>query len=221
MRTRARSLALLVLVLVAKAVVAFPSPQSDQSPLERPPLRIAFFGDSLTAGYGVAEEEAFPYLLERALGERGHEVAILNAGVSGDTTAGGLRRIAWVLRQRPDILVVGLGGNDGLRGLPIEMTEANLGQIVAEAEEAGSRVLLLGMLMPPNYGPAYTEGFAAIFPRLAERLGVPLVPFLLDGVGGRPELNQDDGIHPTAAGHRILASTVYRYLEALVLDLEK
>lgn len=211
--------AAILLLALASVRVVFASPQVVEPAEEPSPVRLVFLGDSLTAGYGVGELEAFPHLLERALSERGHEVQVVNAGVSGDTTAGGLSRLAWSLRQEPDILVVELGGNDGLRGLPLEMTENNLRQIVSAAEEAGSRILLLGMLMPPNYGPDYTQGFAAIFPRLSEEFGVALVPFLLEGVGGQPELNQPDGIHPTAAGHLILANNVYPYLERMILDL--
>lgn len=177
---------------------------------------ILIIGDSLTAGYGVGEEEAFPALLGRRLTAAGYDVEVVNAGVSGDTTAGGLHRLDWLLRQEPDILVVGLGGNDGLRGLPLGVTEMNLRDIVRRGRDAGADILLLGMLMPPNYGPEYTDGFAAVYPRVASEEGVELVPFLLAGVGGRPELNQPDGIHPTAAGHEIVADNVFEKLRALV-----
>ena len=177
---------------------------------------VVFLGDSLTAGHGVAEDQAFPALLGASLAAAGHRVRVLNAGVSGDTTAGGSRRLEWLLSQEPAVVVVGLGANDGLRGLPLEQTEINLRAIVTRALDSGARVLLLGMLVPPNYGPEYAPAFAALFPRIAEDLEVPLVPFLLEGVGGRPDLNQGDGIHPTAEGHRIMARTLHPWLEAIV-----
>lgn len=179
-------------------------------------VRIVFLGDSLTAGHGLGEDEAFPALVGQRLEREGLAVRVVNAGVSGDTTAGGLRRLDWLLHQRPDVVVVGLGGNDGLRGLAPEDTEKNLRLIVERAQDSGARVLLLGMLLPPNYGPRYTSDFAAIYPDVAEDLDVPLVPFLLEGVGGRPELNQGDGIHPNAEGQRKVAETLYPFVEPLV-----
>ncbi|HSF44219.1 MAG TPA: arylesterase, partial [Thermoanaerobaculia bacterium] len=150
---------------------------------------VIFLGDSLTAGLGLAENQAYPALLDRKLDEAGNPVRVLNAGVSGDTTAGGLSRLDWLLSQKPDVLVVGLGANDGLRALPVEESEKNLREIVRRAKAAGARVLLLGMQIPPNYGPEYTTAFAGMYPRIAEELDVPLVPFLLDKVGGVRELN--------------------------------
>jgi acyl-CoA thioesterase-1 len=182
--------------------------------------RVIFLGDSLTAGYGLSEEEAFPALIGARLAAEGRPIRLVNAGVSGDTSAGGLRRLAWLLAQRPHILVVELGANDGLRGLPLEQTESNLRQIIERSVESGSQVLLLGMQVPPNYGADYAQGFAAIYPRVARELGIPLVHFLLDGVGGRLELNLADGIHPTAEGHQILTANVLPYLEELLDDLE-
>jgi acyl-CoA thioesterase-1 len=143
---------------------------------------------------------------------------VVNAGVSGDTTAGGLRRLDWLLKQSPDVLVVGLGGNDGLRGLDPKSSEQNLREIVQKAKNAGAKVLLLGMLIPPNYGPEYTSQFREIYPRLAKELDVPLVPFLLEGVGGDPRLNQSDGIHPTAEGQKIVAKNVLKYLRPMLSD---
>lgn len=175
-----------------------------------------FLGDSLTAGYGLAEDQAFPALLAARLEREGIPVTVINAGVSGDTTAGGLARLDWLLRQRPAILIVGLGGNDGLRGLPIEESERNLREIIVRGKRGGASILLLGMLIPPSFGPDYFRAFAAIYPRLARETNVPLVPFLLEGVGGRPELNQPDGIHPTAEGHVRVAENVYHYLKGPV-----
>ena len=183
------------------------------------PVRIVFLGDSLTAGFGLEQEQAFPARVAERLEAAGHEVSVINAGTSGDTTAGGADRIDWLLGQSPDIVVLALGGNDGLRGLDLEMTERNLRRIVERSLEAEAQVLMAGMMMPPNYGPDYTERFRALFPRVAGDLEVPLIPFLLEGVGGVPELNLPDGIHPTAEGHRKLADNVMPYLEPLVRDL--
>lgn len=180
---------------------------------------MVFLGDSLTAGYGLEEAEGFPARVGAELGRRGVAVRVVNAGVSGDTTAGGLARLDWLLAQRPRILVVGLGANDGLRGLSLGHTEANLREIVRRARAAGVAVLLLGMRIPPNYGADYSGEFAALYPRLARELAVPLVPFLLDGVAARPELNLPDGIHPTAEGQARVAENVVPLLEPLVRHL--
>jgi acyl-CoA thioesterase-1 len=177
---------------------------------------VVFLGDSLTAGYGLSEDQAFPAVVEERLREKGVALRVVNAGVSGDTTAGGLRRLDWVLKQKPDIVVVGLGGNDALRGQPLEVTEQNLREIVSTVRRSGARVLLLGMRIPTNYGPDYAEGFAGLYPRIASDLGVPLVPFLLEGVGGDPSLNLPDGIHPNAEGQRRVAETVEKALRPLL-----
>jgi len=192
------------------------TPASNPStPSSRLP-RVVFLGDSLTAGLGVDASQAFPAVLGATLKGQGTPVEVVNAGVSGDTTAGGLRRLDWLLKQKPDVVVVGLGGNDGLRGLDVKASEENLRQIIQNCRQAGASVVLLGMLIPPNYGPEYVESFRAIYPRLAKETGVELVPFLLDGVGGDPTLNQPDGIHPTAEGHRILAGNVLPHLRKLL-----
>lgn len=178
--------------------------------------RVVFLGDSLTAGLGLPAEEAFPALIGEMLEEEGLAARIVNAGVSGDTTAGGLRRLDWLLRQSPDVIVVGLGGNDGLRGLDVSASRENLAAIVRRSRDAGARVLLLGMMVPPNYGPEYTRQFREIYPQLARELDVPLVPFLLEGVGGERALNQPDGIHPTAEGHRVVAQNILPHVRELV-----
>jgi acyl-CoA thioesterase-1 len=183
--------------------------------------RVVFLGDSLTAGYGLEEAQAFPALIARQLEAAGLPVQVVNAGVSGDTSAGGLARLSWLLKQRPDVLVVELGANDALRGQPPAATEESLRRIIERAKADGVAVLLVGMLAPPNYGPEFTRDFAAIYPRLARELGVPLVPFLLTGVAGRPELNLPDGLHPTPEGHRIVADTVLPYLRPLVERLPR
>ena len=180
---------------------------------------VAFLGDSLSAGLGVEEEQSFPRIVEARLLDLGWSVEVLNAGISGDTTAGGVSRLKWILRQDPQIVVVELGANDGLRGLSIERTEANLRQIISAAEEAGARVLLAGMMVPPNYGADYSERFNAVYPSLADELGVPLVPFLLEGVAAEPDLNQADGIHPNSAGHLRVAENVVPYLEVILEEL--
>lgn len=178
--------------------------------------RVVFLGDSLAAGYGLEEEQAFPALVGALLAAEGLPVEIVNAGVSGDTTAGGLARVDWVLSQRPDVLVVELGANDGLRGLPLASTEENLRQILMKGKRSGAALVLAGMRLPPNYGRDYTRDFEAIYPRLAAQFDAHLVPFLLEGVGGRRSLNLPDGLHPNAAGHRKVAETVLpALLEAL------
>ena len=178
--------------------------------------RIVFLGDSITAGLGLEADEAFPAVLDEMLADEGLPVQIVNAGQSGDTTAGGLRRLDWQLRQSPDIVVVGLGANDGLRGTPLESSEQNLRDIIRKARDAGADVLLLGMLIPPNYGPEYTTQFRELYQRIAKEMNVPMVPFVLEGVGGEPSLNQSDGIHPTAEGQRIVASNILPHLKPLV-----
>jgi acyl-CoA thioesterase-1 len=183
-----------------------PAPSAPAAPL------VIFLGDSLTAGLGLDENQAYPALLDRDLRKHGVPARVINAGVSGDTTAGGLSRIGWLLGQHPALVVVGLGANDGLRGLPLTEVESNLRQIVERSRAAGARVLLLGMRLPPNYGP-YADQFTALYPKLAKELDVPLVPFLLDKVGGIRPLNQADGIHPTAEGQEIVARNVLPYLE--------
>ena len=181
----------------------------------REPL-VIFLGDSLTAGLGLSADAAFPALVANALRERGLPIRVVNAGVSGDTTSGGLERVGWLLEQRPDVLVVGLGVNDAFRGQPVDRIEANLRAIVTRGKAAGARVVMLGMRVPTNYGPEYTEAFAAIYPSVAKKENVDLMPFLLDGVGGRPELNLDDGIHPNRDGQRIVAAHVLAYVERAV-----
>jgi acyl-CoA thioesterase I len=190
---------------------AAPAPAARAARADEGPL-VIFLGDSLTAGLGLPEEQAYPAVLDRRLDAEGTPVRVLNAGVSGDTTAGGLARLDWLLKQKPDVLVVGLGANDGLRGLELADTEKNLRQIVRRAKASGARVLLLGMMIPPNYGPDYTERFRDMYPQIAEDLDIPLVPFLLEGVGGVADLNQADGIHPTAKGQERVAANVEPYL---------
>jgi len=183
-------------------------------------IRIVFLGDSLSAGMGVNENEAFPAVVEGHLRDRGWDVQVFNAGISGDTTAGGVSRLDWILSQNPQIVVVELGANDGLRGMSVQMTEANLRAMISKTQQAGIRVLLAGMMVPPNYGADYSERFNDVFPGLAEELEVPLVPFLLEGVAAEPDLNLIDGIHPNPEGHQRVAETVLPYLETILKDLK-
>ena len=200
---------LATLVFVLALTTAVPAHAAD-------PVVVAL-GDSLTAGLGVAPDEAYPALLEARLRREGYAYRVVNAGVSGDTSAGGLRRIDWVLRQSPQVVIVALGANDGLRGQPVAALRDNLSAIVERARAAGARVLLAGMRMPTNYGAAYTKEFAAVYPEVAKRTGVPLVPFLLEGVATRARLNQADGIHPNAEGQRVIADLLWPHLRALLV----
>jgi acyl-CoA thioesterase-1 len=187
------------------APVVEPAPQQAQGTL-------VFLGDSLTAGLGLAKEQAFPALIEARLRTEGRPWKVVNAGVSGDTTAGGAARLDWVYKQKVDVLFLCLGANDGLRGLPVAETERNLRAILDRAHREGTRVVLAGLQLPDNYGPEYRAAFARIFPRLAKDYRVPLLPFLLEGVAMDARLNQADGIHPNAEGARIIANHVWTAL---------
>ena len=186
---------------------------------KRGPL-VAFLGDSLTSGWKLPESQAYPALVQRALRAKGREVRVLNAGVSGDTVAQGLKRLPAVLRRKPDVLVVALGINDGLRGAPPEVTEASLRQILLRAQAAHVRVLIAGLRIPATHGDEHARRFGEIYPRLAAELRVPLVPFLLEGVAGQPTLNYKDGLHPTAEGQTLLARNVLAPIERLLAELE-
>lgn len=186
------------------------APQKDTVP------RIVAFGDSLTAGLGVAPQDAYPAQLQRRLDALRYRYHVVNAGVSGDTTAGGVRRVSWILSGNPSMVILELGANDGLRGLRIEQTRANLETIIVRLKEAGVLTVLAGMKLPPNYGADYTTRFESMYRDLATRYSLPLIPFLLDGVGGDRRLNQADGIHPTGEGYRIVADNVLRTLEPLL-----
>jgi acyl-CoA thioesterase-1 len=180
--------------------------------------RIVFLGDSLTAGYGLDPDDAYPSLLESKLAVKGIEATVINAGVSGDTSAGGLRRVNWVLGSPTDVLIIALGGNDGLRGLPTKALAKNLTAIIAgaRAQYPDIKILLAGMQMPASMGKAYQESFAAVYPEVADATDVQLIPFLLQGVAGDPSLNQPDRIHPSAEGQVIIAETVWPYLREAV-----
>ncbi len=182
--------------------------------------RVVFLGDSLTAGLGLPIEESYPSLIARKLEARGTGWTVVNAGVSGDTSAGGARRLEWSLDGGAAVLVVALGGNDALRGLPPDDLERNLDTIVAKGKAAGARVVLAGMEAPPNNGPEYTATFRQVYAAVAARHGVTLLPFLLDGVAGIASLNQSDGIHPNTEGAARVADTVWRVLDPIVRAVE-
>jgi len=236
-RSCPRALALLaVLAMVAacerggeQQVAASPPSPSVSASRSPPPspspdagaTRIAFLGDSITAGYGVAAPDAFPAVVEALLREHGRAVEIVNAGVSGDTSAGGLERLDWVLRSDPDVLVLELGANDALRGQPLPGIEDNLRAIVARAREHGAQVLLLGMDIPTSYGPAYTREFAQLYERMAREEAVAIVPQFIREVGADPALMQPDGLHPTVEGHRRLAELLAPTLSDLIEHARK
>jgi acyl-CoA thioesterase I len=182
--------------------------------------RVLFLGDSLAAGLHLPANEAFPAVLAELLEEEGHPIELINAGVSGDTTAGGLARLDWLLKQEPDLLVLELGANDGLRGVALESIEGNLRAIVTRVQAQGTPLLLLGMKLPPNYGQPYASDFEALFADIARDHDLPFVPFFLDGVAGVPRLNLPDGMHPTARGHRLIAELLLPELRELVEGLE-
>ncbi len=178
--------------------------------------RIVALGDSLTAGRGLSKDEAYPSVLQRRLDEAGYRYEVVNAGVSGDTSAGGLSRLDWSLDGNVRVLIVALGGNDGLRGLPVPEMKANLAAIIERAQARGIRVLLAGMETLTNMGPQYQRQFHDAFPELARRYRVAFLPFLLEGVAGHSDLNQPDGIHPTAEGARIVADHLWPVLQPLL-----
>ncbi|MFO7744410.1 MAG: arylesterase [Psychroflexus sp.] len=181
---------------------------------------ILFFGNSLTAGMGLEPSEAFPALIQNRLDSLGYDYEVVNAGLSGETTASGKNRIDWVLNQEVDVFVLELGANDGLRGIPIEETRRNLQDIIdiVKKKNPETKIVLAGMQIPPNMGQDYTSEFRNIFPELAQKNNVALIPFLLEGVAGDPELNQQDGIHPTAQGYKIVRENVWNVLEGMLKE---
>ncbi|MGE5360607.1 MAG: arylesterase [Bacteroidales bacterium] len=178
--------------------------------------RIVILGDSLTAGLGLSKREAFPALVQQRIDAAGYGYDVVDAGVSGDTSAGGLSRLDWSLDGNVRVLVVALGGNDGLRGLPVTEMTRNLGEIIRRAQSRGIAVMLAGMESPTNMGPDYQREFHDAFPALARQYRVAFLPFLLEGVAGRPDLNQHDGIHPTAEGARVIADHVWQVLQPML-----
>jgi acyl-CoA thioesterase I len=177
---------------------------------------IVAFGDSLTSGHGVDPAKNYPSALQKKIDAEGYRYQVVNAGVSGDTSDQGLNRIQSVVDLHPAIVIVELGANDGLRGLPAEVTRQNLSAIIRRLQSAGAKAVLAGMQVPPNYGPLYTGSFRSIFKDIAKQYRTPLIPFFLEGVGGNAALNQDDGIHPTAEGYEIIVKNVWKVLKPLL-----
>jgi len=187
----------------------------DEINAESQPVILAF-GDSLTAGFGVTEKENYPSRLQALLKAEGFSYRVVNGGVSGDTTAGGLRRIHWLLTLNPEIVILELGANDGLRGLALEEMRSNLVEIIAFCKKKNARILLAGMKIPPNHGEEYTKGFEDVFVSIAEEYELPLIPFFLEGVAAKEEWTRPDGIHPTGDGYKVVAETVWKNLQPLL-----
>jgi len=190
-------------------------PRAESAPAALVP-RIVFLGDSLTAGYGLARDASVPSLIQQRVRDGGYPYQVVNAGVSGDTSAGGLNRLEWSIEGDVDILVIELGANDGLRGLPVANLKRNLAEIITRAQARGIAVVLTGMEAPPNFGAAYTAEFRDVYRQLAREYQVSFVPFYLDGVAGIPHLNLADGMHPNAEGSRIIERTIWTALEPLL-----
>lgn len=192
-----------------------------QPGLAREPAReelpkIVAFGNSLTAGAGIPADQSYPSQLQRRLDESGYRYRVINAGVSGDTTAGGVRRVDWMLKSHPQIVILELGGNDGLRGLPLDQMHDNLAAIIERVQASGAQVILAGMKLPLNYGNEYRAEFEAVYTRLAQAHHVTLMPFFLEGVGAQAKLNQADGIHPTGDGYRVIVDHLWSVLKPLL-----
>lgn len=173
-------------------------------------------GDSLTEGYGVAKEKAYPFLLEKKIQAKNPKWKVVNAGISGSTSASGPQRMHWMMKSSPDIVMIALGANDGLRGLKVEDMKKNLIATIEAAQKGKTIVILAGMQMPPNYGKEYTKEFKDAFPAVAEKTKIKLLPFLLDGVAGVKDLNQADAIHPNEKGHEVVADAVFKFVEKLI-----
>ena len=202
-------LGLLLVVLQLTACAASPAPEPGGRV-------IVAFGDSLTAGFGVPADQTYPARLAQRLKREGYDYRVVNAGVSGDTTAGGVRRVDWALRVKPEIVILELGVNDALRGQKLAGVRANLDQMITRFQAAGARVLVAGMRLPPNYGDRYAEDFHRLYAEVARAHNAPLMPFFLDGVGAVARLNQADGIHPTAEGYAIVVDRLWPYLVPLL-----
>lgn len=202
----------------AQSVPAPATAVAPAAPAAQPDTRPAIicFGDSLTAGLGLDPGQTYPDLLQKQLDRRGYSYRVVNLGVSGDTTQDGLDRLPLVLSEKPRIVVLEFGANDGLRGQPVSNAEMNLARMIAQLQKAGALVVLAGITLPPNYGPDYIRRFDAMYPALASRYKLPLIPFLLQGVAGNPNLMQRDGLHPNAEGEPLVVQTVWRSLEPLL-----
>jgi acyl-CoA thioesterase I len=198
-----------------EAVAPAPAQAPAQQRADARPV-IVVFGDSISAGFGLDQGQSFPDLLQQDLDRRGLKYHVLNLGVSGDTTQDGVARLPMALAEKPAFVVLELGGNDGLRGIPASVMKANLAHMIEAFQGAGARVVLAGMTLPPNYGPAYIEKFGAVYKDLARQYNVTLIPFLLEGVGGHEEYMQRDGLHPNAAGARKVEAIVMQTLAPLL-----
>ena len=219
-----------VAVLLLVGCSATPAPEPEAPPRAVRPSApaapadagiIVAFGDSLTAGLGLAPDDSYPSLLQNLLLNEGFPYRVINEGVSGDTSATALARVDTIASERAELALVAIGANDGLRGLPVDEMEKNLREIVRRFQASGSRVALAGMRIPPNMGAEYVQDFEAVFPRVAQDMDVPLLPFLLEGVAAYPDLNQDDGIHPNEEGARMVAKLVADFVKPLLQRREK
>jgi acyl-CoA thioesterase-1 len=219
-----------VAILLLAGCSAAPAPEAEPAARAARPVApevppgasiIVAFGDSLTAGLGLAPEDSYPALLQNLLLREGFPYRVVNEGVSGDTSAMALARVDTAAARRAELAIVAIGANDGLRGLPVDEMEKNVREIVRRFEAAGSRVALAGMRIPPNMGAEYVEEFEAVFPRVADEMDIPLLPFLLEGVAADPQLNQDDGIHPNEEGARMVAELVADFIKPLLRRGEK
>ena len=205
-----------IVSLIAAAIAMVLSGLGSGTAIAKEDLRLLVLGDSLAAGYGVAPAQAFPIKLQAALAARGHAVRVINAGVSGDTTAGGLARLDWVMGDKPHAVIVELGANDGLRGLDVRAMRGNLDAILTRFQKENIKILLTGMKAPPNYGGAYVRDFDQVFLDLAKQHGVVFYPFFLDGVATARDLNQSDGIHPNGDGVDIIVRNILPAVEQLL-----
>jgi acyl-CoA thioesterase-1 len=219
MSTKILSLLLILLSMLLAACTSQPTPTPVPAATPVPALMILAVGDSLTEGSGVAAEDAYPAQLERALVAAGYPVTVVNAGVSGETSSGTLQRIDWLLQQQPDIVILTIGGNDGLRGIDPALTAQNIEELVRRSQASGAVVVLAGMEMVRNLGAAYTDEFSAVYPAVAERTGAILMPFFLEGVAADPALNQPDFIHPTAAGYAVVVKNLLPYVERAIAEV--
>ena len=189
---------------------AKPTQPADDRPI------ILAFGDSLTAGSGLPPGSGYPEMLQAELDKRGYRYQVVNAGIGGDTTGGGVARLQSGVNLHPEIVILELGGNDGLRGLPMDSMQANLDEMIVGFQKGGARVILAGMTLPRNYGADYIAAFEKVYPTLAAKYKVTLIPFFLEGAAGKPELNLEDGIHPNVAGYRYVTANVWKYLEPML-----
>ena len=192
--------------------------KQDTVTISRPTKTIVFFGNSLTAGYGLDPSQAFPAIIQKKIDSMRLSYRVVNAGVSGETSSGGNSRVDWILEQHVDIFVLELGANDGLRGIPITETRTNLQSIIdkVKVKYPQAKIVIAGMQMPPNMGQQYTTDFRSVFPELAKKNDATLIPFILEGVGGESSLNQQDGIHPTEEGHKVVAENIWHDLQGLL-----